>query len=137
LYYYGRAQDAAFRAERTTGLGGKVLRLWLSPMHYEGKSVWVGLVSRDPKESTLPFKDHKIDLDAERNFFLQDLWYAQGIKKYGYVKSTGTAPISQPKNIFGDIAYITDGYLAVLWMSEKPIPLNAVELTDWEIPPES
>ena len=137
LYYYGRPQDASFRASRAAGLGGKVLRLWLSPMRFEGKSVWVGLVSRDLSALKLSFKDHKIDLDEERVFFIQNLWYAQMLQKFGYVKGSGNATILQPKKVFGDISYITDGYRVVLWLSELPVALNAVESVDWEIPPES
>ncbi len=135
LYYYGRMQDASFRIIRTEGLGGKVLRLWLSPMRLEGKPVWIGQVSRDLDQPTFSFKNHIIDLDQDRSFFLQNLWYFQGLEKYGYVKGTAASSLSQLKQISRDIAYISDGYRAVLWISEKPIPLNAVESMDWEIPP--
>jgi hypothetical protein len=135
LYYYGRTQDASFRIIRTEGLGGKVLRLWLSPMRLEGKPVWIGQVSKDLGQPTFSFKDHIIDLDEDRSFFLQNLWYFQGIEKYAYVKGTAASTLSQLKQISGGIAYISDGYRAVLWMSEEPIPLNAVEFMDWEIPP--
>jgi len=135
LYYYGRTQDASFRIIRTEALGGKVLRLWLSPMRLEGKPVWIGQVSKDLDQPKFSFKDHIIDLDEDRSFFLQNLWYFQGIEKYAYVKGTAASTLSQLKQISGGIAYISDGYRAVLWMSEEPIPLNAVEFMDWEIPP--
>jgi hypothetical protein len=136
LYYYGRAQDASFRTIRTEGLGGSVLRLWLSPMRLEGKPVWIGQVNRDFSQPMFSFKDHIIDLDEDRIFFLQKLWYFQGLRRYGYVKGTGSSTFSQSKRIFGNTAYISDGYRAVLWVSEEPIPLDSVEVLDWEIPPE-
>jgi hypothetical protein len=136
LYYYGRAQDASFRTIRTEGLGGSVLRLWLSPMRLEGKPVWIGQVNRDFSQPMFSFKDHIIDLDEDRIFFLQKLWYFQGLRRYGYVKGTGSSTFSQSKRIFRNTAYISDGYRAVLWVSEEPIPLDSVEVLDWEIPPE-
>ena len=82
-----------------------------------------------------PSDDHYIS-DEMRSFFIQALWYAQGIRKYGFVKGAGASPIDEPKKIFGNISYITDGYRAVIWVSEEPIPLNEVDVVDWEIPPE-
>ena len=58
-----------------------------------------------------------------------------GAKKNAYVKGAAASTLSQLKQISGDIAYISDGYRAVLWVSEEPVPLNAVEFMDWEIPP--
>jgi hypothetical protein len=75
-------------------------------------------------------------LDEDRHFFLQNLWYSQGLRRYGYVKGGGSSTFSQSKRFFGNTAYISDGYRAVLWVSEEPIPLDAVEVLDWEIPPE-
>ena len=135
LYYYGRAQDCAFREVRATGTGRNVLWLWLSPMRVEGEPVWVGFVSRDLGMKWLSFENHKVDLDEMRSFFVQDLWYGQGIEKYGFVKGAAASPISQPKKIFGNISHLTDGYRAVIWVSEKSIPLNEVKAMNWEIPP--
>jgi hypothetical protein len=136
LYYYGRPQDASFRKIRTEGPRGNVLRLWLSPMRLEGKPVWIGQVNRDFNQPMFSFKDHIIDLDEDRDFFLQNLWYFQGLRRYGYVKGGGSSTFSQSKQIFGNTAYISDGYRAVLWVSEEPIPLDSVEILDWGIPPE-
>jgi hypothetical protein len=136
LYYYGRAQDASFRARRAEGLAGNVLRLWLSPMRHEGKPVWIGQVSRDLAQPRFSFKNHIIDLNEDRIFFLQNLWYFQGLRKYGYVRGTGSSTLSRLKQISRNISYISDGYRLVLWVSEEPIPLDSVEALDWEIPPE-
>jgi LssY C-terminus len=135
LFYYGRDQDASFRESRATGTGRNVMWLWLSPMRVEGEPVWVGFVSRDLGLQRPSFKNHIVDLDEMRSLFIQNLWYTQGIKKYGYVKGAGVSPISQPKKIFGNMSFITDGYRAVIWVSEKSVPLNEVEAMNWEIPP--
>jgi hypothetical protein len=105
-------------------------------MRVEEKAVWVGFVSRDLGPQWTSFQNQKVDLDEMRSFFIQDLWYAQGIRKYGFVKGAGASPINEPKNILGSISYVTDGYRAVLWVSEESIALNEVDVVDWEIPPE-
>ena len=54
LYYYGRSQDASFRQTRASGFERNQLRLWLSPMRFEEKAVWVGQITRefgDPSSS--------------------------------------------------------------------------------------
>jgi len=136
LYYYGRPQDGSFRDARSSGFGRTVLRLWLSPMRLEGALVWVGLVNREATQQGRAIKNQKHDLDEVRNFFTQDLWYAQGIKKFGHVKGAGASSISQPKKVAGGIDYLTDGYRVVLWISQKSIALDEVVAVDWEVPPE-
>jgi hypothetical protein len=135
LYYYGRPQDASFRDARSTGFGRNVLRLWLSPMRIEGQPVWVGLVNRELTLHTRSAKNQKLDLDEVRTFFLQDLLYSQGISKYGYVKGGGASPILQPRKAAAGFYYLSDGHRLVLWISQKPNPLNEVITLDWEIPP--
>ena len=47
LYLFGRAQDFALQKARDNIHQRNHLRLWLSPMRYHGKQVWVGQISRD------------------------------------------------------------------------------------------
>ena len=137
LYYYGRKQDVSFREPRAEGFEQNKLRMWLSPMKVDGQEVWVGLVSREYGKPTSGRVISKLDLDEVRYFFLQDLWYAQGIKKYGFVHSPETeAPISAPKRTFRGTTYITDGHRAVVWLSREPVALSEVEMLDWDQPPE-
>jgi hypothetical protein len=137
LYYYGRQQDASFREPRVEGFEQNKLRLWLSPMRFEGKAVWVGQVSREYGKGSSGGFVQKLDLDEVRSFLIQDLWYAQGLKKIGFVRVNGAeSSISRPKKTFRGTTYITDGYVVVVWLAEKPISLSNVELVDWEIPPE-
>jgi hypothetical protein len=136
LYYYGRRQDASLRGTRSTEIGQIVLRLWLSPMRVDGKPVWVGLVNRELTHQRRSYKNKILDLDEVRLFLLQNLWYAQGIAKFGYVKGTGVSSITEPKQFAGGIYYLTDGYRMVLWASQKSIPLDEVFAMDWDFPPE-
>jgi hypothetical protein len=137
LYYYGRQQDVSFREPRAEGFEQNKLRLWLSPMKVEGQEVWVGQVSREYGKPSSGRIINKLDLDEVRNFFLQNLWYAQGIKKYGFVQGTGAAaPISEPKTTFRGTTYITDGYRVVMWLTGDPVTLSEVEVIEWDRPPE-
>jgi hypothetical protein len=137
IYYYGRNQDASFREKGARGYERNLLRLWLSSMRFEEKKVWVGQVTRKPIDSSFSKKKQKINLDEVRSFLLQNLWYAQGIKKFGFVEGSGlSAPFSKPQTTFRGVTYATDGYRAVLWISGDPVSLSDVEMIDWEIPPE-
>jgi hypothetical protein len=137
LYYYGRQQDASFREPRAGGFERNKVRLWLSPMHFEGQDVWLGQVSRDYGKQSSGMAAQKLDLDEVRSFLLQNLWYAQGIKQYGFVKGRGAdSMIDNPKTTFRGTTYITDGYRVVLWLSGESVPLSEVEAVDWDSPPE-
>ncbi|MGD1975003.1 MAG: LssY C-terminal domain-containing protein [Desulfobacterales bacterium] len=137
LHYYGRFQDASFRETRVSDFERNQLRLWLSPMRIDEKEVWIGQITREYGESSSSKKSQKIDMDEARSFLLQNLWYAQGVEKYGFVESPGVAaPLSKPRTTFSGVTYVTDGYRAVLWISGDPVPLSDVEVMDWEIPPE-
>jgi hypothetical protein len=140
LYVYGRRQDAALQKTRKTIHERNHLRLWLSPMRFEGKPVWVGQISRDigVRFTTKTIVTHKIDQDVDeaRDFLIQDLLYSQGLVKAAYVKGVGAAPISEPRNNLTGDPYFTDGLRAVLWVSSDPIDFEVFEIIEWEIPPE-
>jgi hypothetical protein len=139
LYVFGRPQDVAFQRARTSIHERNHLRLWLTPMRFEGKFVWIGQISRDigVRFTRKTITTHKIDPDVDetRNFLIQDLWYSQGLKTFGYVKGVEAAPYEQPRgNLTGD-PYFTDGLRAVLWVSGKPAAFSDVGWIDWEAPP--
>ncbi|MGD8973310.1 MAG: LssY C-terminal domain-containing protein [Desulfobacterales bacterium] len=139
LYVFGRPQDVALQRARTSIHKRNHLRLWLAPMRYEGQRVWIGQISRDigVRFARKTITTHKIDPDVDetRDFLIQDLWYSQGLKSFGYVKGVGAAPYSEPRgNLTGD-PYFTDGNRAVLWVSGKPIAFADVDWIEWENPP--
>jgi hypothetical protein len=139
LYVFGRPQDAALQTARQTRGQRNQVRLWLAPMQFEGKHVWVGQISRSIGARTKSEKvTHTIDPDVDdtRAYLIQDLLYSQGLLKFGYVKGVGGSSITEPRvNLNGD-PYITDGYRAVLWVSSKPIAFKNVEFVEWDNPPE-
>jgi hypothetical protein len=105
-------------------------------MSLEETPVWIGQVNRDFAQPMFSFKDHIIDLDEDGIFFLQNQWYFQGLRKYGYVKGVGAATYSEPRgNLTGD-PYFTDGNRAVLLVSSRPVAFSDVGWIHWEIPPD-
>ncbi|MBW2172336.1 MAG: LssY C-terminal domain-containing protein [Deltaproteobacteria bacterium] len=141
LHVFGRSQDIAFQKARGSIHERNHLRLWLAPMLFEGKLVWLGQISRDigVRWTTKTIITHKIDPDVDetRDFLIQDLLYSQGVEKFGYVKGVGKAPIGAPRgNLTGD-PYFTDGLRVVLWVSGEPVGFADVEFVEWEIPREA
>lgn len=140
LYVFGRPQDVALQRARTSIHERNHLRLWLAPMRYDGRLVWIGQISRDigVRFTRKTITTHKIDPDVDetRDFLIQDLWYSQGLKTFGYVKGVGPASYDQPRaNLTGD-PYFTDGNRAVLWVSNQPSAFSDVGWLNWESPPQ-
>ena len=115
------------------------LRLWLSPMRYHGKQVWVGQISRDiGSRLTIhspTLTTHKIDPDVDeaRSALAQDMAYSQNLAKIGYVKGVGAAPKSAPRGNLTTDPYYTDGLRVVLVFDRQPTSLAAVEFFPWEV----
>jgi len=135
LYFHGRPQDGAFRKTRVAADERNHLRLWLSPIRYKGNLVWVGQISRSIKVRYLPdtFRLEPL-VDEARTYLLQDLWFSQGLEKFGYVKGVGAASMSEPRADLEGAPYFTDGYRLVLWLSSKPVSFSDVEVIHWETP---
>lgn len=134
LYVFGRAQDAALQKARETLVLRNHLRLWLTPMRYEGKLVFIGQISRDIgfRWTRKTIMTHKIDgnVDETREFLTEDLAYAQSLAKFGYVHGVGAASYDEPRfNLTGD-PYFTDGLRIVLFVSSEPVDISEIEVLD-------
>jgi hypothetical protein len=141
LYYEGRHQDVALQKARDSVKQRNHLRLWLTPLRYNGKPVWVGQVSRDIGVrwtlKTINLTTHKINpnVDEARSYLVGDLIHGQTVKWWGYVKGAEAAPYWQPRhNLTGD-PYFTDGLRAVIELSADAIQPAGVRLMEWETPP--
>ena len=139
LYVMNRPQDVAFQKARTNIHERNHLRLWLTNTSYEGKSVWIGQISRDigVRFTRKTITTHKIDanVDETREYLLENLAYSQALKKFAYVGGVGEAPIDQPRgNLTGD-PYFTDGYRIVLWVTSMPTDISDIEFEYWRVPP--
>ena len=140
LYTYGRHQDLARQKPRRSIHERNHLRLWYSPMRFEGKPVFIGQVSRDIgvrfTTKAWPPVTHKIDpdIDEARHALVEDLLFSQKLAKVGHVKGVGLATPSNPRtNLTGD-PFFTDGLRTVLVLEPGPIALDQVRSLDWEHP---
>jgi len=139
LYVFGRAQDAALQKARGSINQRNHMRLWLTPMRYEGKPVWIGQISRDigVRLTWQTVTTHKIDPDVDetREFLLEDIAYAQSLAKFGYVRGVGEAPYDEPRgNLTGD-PYFTDGLRVVLFVSGQPSDISEIEILNLGVQP--
>ena len=137
LYLFGRPQDLALQKDRDNIHQRNHLRLWLSPMRYSGKEVWVGQISRDiGSRLTIhspTLTTHKIDpdVDAAREALGEDLAYSQNVAKFGFIEGVGSAPKSAPRENLTTDPYYTDGYRLVLVFDRKPTSLADIDFFPW------
>jgi hypothetical protein len=139
LYVFDRPQDVAFQKARDNINERNHLRLWMSPLRFEGVPVWIGQISRDigVRLTAKTITTHKVDPDVDetREYLVENLAYSQALAKLGYVEGVGAAPIEAPRgNLTGD-PYFTDGKRAVLWISATPTDFGDIEDLDWGAQP--
>ena len=138
LYLYDRPQDLALQKARDNIHQRNHLRLWLSPMTYHGKPVWVGQISRDiGTRLTIhsPYlTTHKIDPDVDeaRTALQEDMAYSQTLSQFGLVKGVGMAPKTEPRENLTTDPYYTDGFRAVLVFDSTPTAITDIRFFDWE-----
>ena len=125
LYLFGRSQDVALQRARRSINERLHLRLWLTPLRFQGKSVWVGQVSRDIgvrfTTKTWNLTTHRVDPDVDeaRDYVIEDLLQAGRIDATGYIDGVGQCDSTSPRrNLTGD-PYFTDGKRAVILLSEQ------------------
>lgn len=142
LYLLGRKQDMGLQKPRETPHERNHLRLWLAPITFKGKPVWVGTISRDigimwTVKSPYLFITHKIDpdIDETREYLLQDLLGVQAVEAAGWVKGVGPVSIDNPRKDPMGNPYFTDGLRIVIFVSHKSVDIDEVDFLDWEEPP--
>lgn len=137
LYFYGRPQDVGLQKARQTVDERNHLRLWLSPMRYQGMPVYVGQISRDigvklsTKSPTLTTHEIDPDVDEARDYLIQDLLESQKVAKLGFVDGVGKADPDNPRYNLTDSPYWTDGLRAVFVFSDDSTALGELEFFDW------
>jgi hypothetical protein len=138
LYLYGRPQDLALQRARDNVHQRNHLRLWLSPMRYRGKRVWVGQISRDIGSRLTIYSPylttHKIDPDVDeaRTALTEDMAYSQNLAAIGLVSGVGAAPKDAPRGNLTKDPYYTDGFRAVLIFDAQPRSLAEIDILPWE-----
>ncbi len=123
LFLFGRSQDFALQRTRHTINERLHLRLWLTPLRFAGKPVWVGQISRDIGVRftwrTWNLTTHRIDpdIDDARDYVIEDLLGSGHLERMGYVEGVEVSDRDAPRrNLCGD-PYVTDGFRAVMMLS--------------------
>ncbi|MGC1955493.1 MAG: LssY C-terminal domain-containing protein [Gammaproteobacteria bacterium] len=138
LYVYDRPQDLALQRARDNIHQRNHLRLWLTPMRFRGKPVWVGQISRDiGSRLTIhsPYlTTHKIDPDVDeaRTALTEDMAYSQNLAAIGFVSGVGAASKDAPRSNLTRDPYYTDGARAVLIFDAHPRSLAEIDFLPWE-----
>ena len=138
LYVYERKQDIAAQKARSTIHERNHLRLWLTPLQFRGKSIWIGQISRDIgvkftlKSPTISTHVIDPDVDEARSYLVEDLAYSQALAVLGYVKGVGVVGQNSPRmNLVGD-PWFSDGLRAVMFFEPRPRSLSDLEFLSWE-----
>jgi hypothetical protein len=134
---FGRTQDlSGHKISRWAAPQPHTLRLWLTPLLYQGKPVLVGQVSTGlggrfaaPDKAAWPVEP---DVDEARNDVVQDLLYSQALAKIGFVVGAGSFSAAGPGQTPDGSSYHTDGLRAVLVFGGDAVSLAEVDFLDWE-----
>ena len=123
LYLFNRSQDVALQRTRRSINERLHLRLWLTPLRFHGRPVWIGQVSRDIGVrftfKTWNLTTHRVDPDVDeaRDYVIEDLLQAERTEAAGYVDGVGRCDSESPRhNLTGD-RYFTDGKRVAILLS--------------------
>ncbi len=125
LFLFGRSQDFALQQIRNSINDRLHLRLWATPLQFQGQRVWIGQVSRDIGVRltwrTWNLTTHRIDPDVDeaREYVVEDLMHVGRLDVAGYVEGVDPCDRATPRrNLTGDL-YYTDGKRAVVLLSQS------------------
>ncbi len=141
-HFRGRRPDAIFSQLRGDGNERINLHLWLAPWRVNGEPAWVGQVYYLTEDNSLVgfLSDEGIldgellsffvresvtaDIDSAQRFLFQNFWYNGSLREVGYVGGVGYASLDAPREGFAGVAYFTDGYRMVAFLSETPVAMD-------------
>jgi hypothetical protein len=133
-YFLGRIADIMFtKHERKSGERME-LRIWLSPAREGDTPIWVVQVlhfiglGADRRQLDA-------DLDDATAFFLQDLWYGQGLDRYGWIRGPAAGSFDDPQKTFSGAEYFSSGAMIVMWLSGAPVSMLEVQALEWDASP--
>ncbi len=138
LYVFGRPQDVGLQKARDSIHERNHLRLWLTPIRFRGKDVWVGAISRDIgvyfTTRAWNLMTHAIDpnVDEARNYLTEDLATARSVERIGWLRGVEPATSDNPHRNLMKAPYWTDGGRVVLLLSNEHVPPEDIDFFDWE-----
>ena len=133
-YFFDRPADVVFTTNRDASGERNELRFWLSPMRAEGLPVWFAQVMHHIGQGKGRTQLDP-DLDDAATFFLQDLWYGQGLARFGWVQGQGEVAFENSRRTFAGSEYFTGGNLAVMWLTGETVSMLDVDILDWDVGP--
>ena len=142
-YLFGRPPDAIFRKGRDRSTERAELSLWLAPIVADDAPLWVGQFKHAiGRRYAIGERFLGVTLDPDtsdgRNYFLQDLWYAQSLKHWAWSESGHDVPPETPAFDFhGNPWFSDDAYRIVIWVSGEPVALTEATPIIWDRPIES
>jgi hypothetical protein len=139
-YAFGRDQDISGRklSRGYTRAQAHTIRLWHTPIRYNGKAVWVAQTStrlggrfaeKAPVKVTSPINPK---VDEARYDLAQDLAYSQALIKIGFTKNAERSQSILTEEASADVHYTTDGLSVVLVFGDRPASLQEIDFFDWE-----
>lgn len=134
LYLFGRHQDFAMQRPRGSIPQRNHMRVWQTPVKFNGTTVWAAQLSRDigvkPTWHSPFLFTHVIDaeVDEDRSYLLEILMRSQSVEAYGYVGGVGAATIEAPKHNLTNDPYRTDGRRLMLIVAKDPVPIHEVRV---------
>jgi hypothetical protein len=138
LFLFNRPQDISLQKTRGSVDERNHLRLWLAPVTFGGKPVWVGQISRDigVKLSRKTLVTHKIDpiVDEARLYITLDFAASRSLQAMGYVGGVGVSTRADSRVNYTRDPYYTDGLRVVLILDEVRRSLEGIKLLDWVDP---
>lgn len=131
---FGRPPDIV--ARKTAGpdnVPTNWMRLWLAPLRYRGKPVFLIQAGRPEGGRFASNSDEKLQMhhnvDEVRNHLIQEILYSGGLAKLGFVKGADWSA-QPPRANRGQTS--SDGLRAVLFFVTRPQSLSDVEILEWE-----
>ncbi len=139
-YLYGRTPDAVFRIKRTGKKDRNEMFLWMAPLRVDGESVWLAQIThfigqRTQLEQVIFGARFDPNIDAGRNYLMQNLWYSQSLGQSAWLARIDAISIENAQADFNGSEYFTDGYVNVAWLSGVPISQLETKSLDWDNPP--
>jgi len=143
LYFFDRSQDVSIQKTRKKDKGTirqrNEIRIWLAPIKYKGKSVWVGTTTKDMGTDVNKIKDFftkKIDpdLNETRSYLTEDLILSQNVSKVGWIRTLEPTTEDNPNQSYKEKIWWSDGLVLVLLFDETTTSISNISCFEWESP---
>ena len=142
-YYFDRDQDVSMQKSRkvnkSTVRQRNEMRIWLTPIKYMDKSVWIGSTTRDVGTDVNKVKDFQTkkidpDLNETRSFLVEDMVLSQSVDKIGFLSNSDPTNKDNPNINYKNQAWWSDGLVLVLLFDDLPNTIGDITYYDWKFP---